>query len=356
MGKIALILPGPIWSAPFVRIYTKILDDLQVDYTIISWNRDGNDSPEGIQFNYRLSLKVSSLSKLIGYYKFARFAKKTIRREQYDKLVVFCPQSGIFMTSLLKKYANKYIFDYRDLSIEQNSIFHNLFRKVLKYSYANVISSPGFKKALPTGYKYIISHNFDTKVVERTLEEPTGDDWNIEKLKVVLTIGGIRDFESNSEVIKNLGNEKEYFLRFVGRGISAEALRLYSEERSVKNIEFTGYYPKEEEPNYIKKSTFLNIFYPRILSHDTAISNRFYNSLIYKRPMLVTKNTTQGDLAEKYDVGIAVETCENVKEYLDSFLQKDFKRYAERCNALLKLFLDEQQNFYETVNNFCFDK
>lgn len=35
--KVALVLPGSIWYAPYVRIYTRILNEENVDYVTISW-------------------------------------------------------------------------------------------------------------------------------------------------------------------------------------------------------------------------------------------------------------------------------------------------------------------------------
>ena len=350
--RVGLIIPGTLWDGPFVRIYADILTNMGVGYDIISWNRDGKDKPEGIQYDYIQPLNSSAIAKIIGFLRFARFVKKTVRKHNYDKLIVFCPQIGIFITSLLKKYNGRYIFDYRDLSIEQKSVFKHHFNKVLKYSYANVISSPGFKKTLPSGYNYLICHNFNVEVVKEAIELPIEGNWHISNPKVLLTIGSIRDYSSNSEVIRCLANNSEYLMRFVGRGISAEALENYSKELSVGNIEFTGFYPKEDEPNYIEESTFMNIFYPRRLSHDTALSNRFYNSLIYKRPMLVTKNTTQGDYSEKYKVGVAVDTCENLDVKLKSFLKNDYADYAQRCNQLLQIFLEEQKHFLDTLDSF----
>ena len=51
--KIALVLAGSIWYSPFLRIYTRILDEHHVDYSVISWNREGDDKPEGFQYNVR---------------------------------------------------------------------------------------------------------------------------------------------------------------------------------------------------------------------------------------------------------------------------------------------------------------
>ncbi len=96
----------------------------------------------------------------------------------------------------------------------------------------------------------------------------------------------------------------------------------------------------------------MNIFYPRVITHDTALSNRFYNSLIYKKPMIVTKGTTQGDYAEMYQVGVVVENCNNLTEDLKTFLEKDYNDYTKRCNDLLMLFLNDQHKFVNVVKNF----
>ena len=122
----------------------------------------------------------------------------------------------------------------------------------------------------------------------------------------ILTIGAIRDFSSNIEVTKAIANQDGFTLRFVGRGQgTVEKLQAYCDEVKASNVSFIGGYNKPEEAGYVKTSTFMNIFYPRIITHDTALSNRFYNSLIYRKPMIVTKDTIQGDYAEKYNVGVA---------------------------------------------------
>lgn len=351
--KIGLILPGAIWFAPFLRIYTKILDSLDVDYSVVSWTRDGVDKPEG--FQYRIQPKNGHGSASFKeYWKYIKFVKNTILKEKYDKLIVFCPQTACLLSSfLLLRYRGRYMIDYRDLSIEQKFGFKQLYAFMLKRSALNVISSPGFKRCLPN-LDYEISHNFDEEIVRKNLNQNnTKDSFNIIENNIdVLTIGGIRDFSSNSQVIKNLSNKENITLRFVGRGNASEKLEEYAKEIKASNISFKGYYEKAEEQGIIKSSTFLNIFYPRIITHDTALSNRFYNSLLYKKPMIVTKNTMQGDYAEKYGVGIAVENCENLSLELKNFLKKNFSVYSRNCNLLLREFLAEQEKFKESFKKF----
>lgn len=349
MKKFALIVPNNIWVSPYVNIYTRVFDEMCVDYDVISWNRDGR-TEKGIQFNYHVENRKQSFV-LWSYIKFARFIIKNIKKNRYDKLVVFAPQVGIFLSSFLaRRYKGRYIFDYRDLSLEQNPIFEIPFNKVLSNSFANIISSPGFKKYLPTGFNYIVSHNFNDGIVEKALTEICrhyqGEEIN------VLTIGALR-VDMNFEVMNALGNKPGLKMSFVGKGTAAGYLENYAKKNEYNNVVFTGYYKKEDEPEIIEKHTMINIVYPLIPSHISALSNRFYNSLIYKRPMIVTKGTTQGDYAEKHNVGLVIENCDNLDEKIVNYISNlDFDEFESRCNKLLELFLAENNLFKSTVKTF----
>lgn len=351
--KVALILPGSIWYAPYVRNYTRILDEQNVEYSIISWNREGDDKPEGFQYNVRCKAGHGSAG-LSAYSGYLKFIKSTIKNHGFNRIIVFGPQMTCLLSSFLLRYfRGRYMIDYRDLSIEQKMGFKQLFAVMLKFSCANVISSPGFKRCLPK-HNYYISHNFDEHAVRETLANKSIENcFNVEKSIDVLTIGAIRDYSSNIEVTKALVNKEGFALRFVGRGKgTVERLQDYCDEVKAKNVSFVGGYDKPQEPCYIRSCTFMNIFYPRIITHDTALSNRFYNSLIYRKPMIVTKDTIQGDYAEKYNVGIAISDCKNLLNELNSFLGQNYDAYCKRCDNLLEEFLKDQKDFKEVVKKF----
>lgn len=349
--KIALILPNNVWFCPFASIYSKLFDKFGVKYDIISWNRSG-EKEDAIQYNNKLQSR-NPFKLWWAYKKFASFVKFTVKKNGYDKLIVFTPQSAIFLSDFLKKEFNgKYIFDYRDLSLEQKKYFKKPFSSVLHHSFANVISSPGFKKYLPPQYDYIISHNFDVDVVREEIDKGCVDLLKKEPIDV-LTIGGIRDYESNVQIIENLANVDGFTVRFVGKGPSAETLQKTAQSLNAKNVSFDGFYPKEKEKDYVKNATFINIYYPRKASHDTALSNRFYNSLIYGKPMITTANTTQGDYASDYGVGLALENCNNLPNALTNYLNKmDIAQYIENRRKLLNDFLLDYNEWEKILRKF----
>lgn len=348
MGKIALVVPNNLWVCPYVSIYKRAFDKLGVAYEVISWNRAGK-AEEGIQYN-RAEKSRNRIGIMWSYYKFACFVKKILNKGGYDKVVVFSPQLAIFLADYLKKqYKGHYIVDYRDLSIEQKKPFWRVFKKVLSSSYSNVVSSPGFLNYLPKGYDYVISHNFNFEIITDRLDSKKYEGKDIR----ILTIGALRT-DMNIEVMDALGNEPGFYLYFVGKGISAAYLEEYAKGKNYNNVVFTGYYQKEDEPAIYEKNTLVNIVYPLIPSHISALSNRFYNSLIYKRPMIVTRNTIQGDYAAKFGVGLVVDNCDYLTGDICKYLKElDFDAYVKSCDKLLKTFVEENILFEKMLEKFA---
>lgn len=351
--KIALICGGNLWFLPFLNNYTSILEDANIDYTIISWNRDGSDPNIGIQYNKKSDLTKSKISKLFDFIGFCSFVKGVLKNGEFDKLIVFNPQFALFINQTLRsKYKGRYIMDFRDLSIEQKPILDNIFSSILGNSWTNVISSPGFINCLKGKHDFIINHNFNcSKELMEDLDNMV--EWESAPINV-LTIGGIRDFESNSQIIKALSNRKGFKLSFVGKGYAAKPLEDFAKQIGCNNITFEGFYPKTMEKSYILGTTWMNIFYPRRKSHDTALSNRFYSSLIFKRPMIVTANTVQGNYVEEYNLGLAVVNTDNLEEKIKNWMDMNcFEEYCERANSLLATFLEDQKVFKDKILEFC---
>jgi hypothetical protein len=60
----------------------------------------------------------------------------------------------------------------------------------------------------------------------------------------------------------------------------------------------------------------------------------------------------QGDYAEKYNIGVALADCSDLKKALKEFMSQDYNAYTERCDNLLQEFLNDQERFKELVCEF----
>lgn len=350
--NIALILAGNIWSSPYLQIYTEILNKEKVKYDVISWNRDGYDIEYGIQYEYRLENSQRMVQKIIPFLRYASFVKKVVKKNKYSKLIVFNPQLAIFLSSfLIKNYKGRYVLDYRDLSIEQNPFLRGIYKRTLNYSVGNVISSPWFKKYLPPS-KYYLCHNFDIEKVKQVIEDNKIIQLNNNGL--ILTIGSIAYFSISAKLIDSLANDDYYKLYFVGKGDSSKLLEDYSKSNQIKNVSFHGYYKKDNESYFVKDAMFINILIPRNSARDAALSNRFYNALIYKKPMIVNVGNIQSEYIEKYQLGVSIETCDNLRQKLSQFIDSfDVELFNKNCNDLLKNFLNDFFEFRKMIVNFA---
>lgn len=352
--KIALIIPANIYFCPYLAIYTNFLKTYEIEFDVIYWDKEQRDEGE-IRYNFPVKPHDNALKKFIGYYLYSRFVIKKIKKNSYSKLIVFTPQAGLFLYPFLKKhYRKRFVFDYRDLSIEQN--MKGFFCKLLDISGMICISSPGFKKCLPQGYDYILSHNINIDILRNALAiEKKTPLMTADKI-VVSTIGGIRDYVANKEVIDSLKNNLAFLIQFIGKGPSAESLEAYTKEQKVENVLFKGFYTKTEEPVFVEQSDFLNIYYPKVITHAMALSNRFYNALVYRRPMIVTRGGIQGDYVEKYNIGLAIDNCDNLadklKHYSDAFNSDAF---IDSCNELLQDFQSDYALFEKKLLSFLYN-
>lgn len=349
--KAAIIILGNSWICPYAKTYKDIFEKLGCAYDVILWDRDGSDASAPIRYcsgNTNLENPVLKAMSYIGY---SRFVKKTILKNSYDRLVVSGPHLAILLSSFLRKrYNGRYIIDYRDISVEQKPVLYNIYSKVLAGSCCNVISSPGFKKYLPCGYNYYISHNFDHEKAVRALNGGFPPFDMVGPLRI-LTIGSIRNYSSNVKIIQSLANNADYSLSFVGRGDASELLKEYTFSNNVSNVSFSGFYKKDDESSIVEKCDFINIFFPDDVEHSTIMSNRFYLALIHKKPVIVTAGSTQATLVQKYALGVVTTVgCENldaeIKRYISTF---DYASFCKRCNELLSVFVEEYRSLENAV-------
>jgi len=347
--KIGLILPGTYWYCPYVKIYEDVLKTHSVEYEIISWNRDGLNNDNVISFNVSMSddENTSRLFKLNSYLKYRKFIKNTIKKNKYDKLIIFGPHMGILLYKFLKSnYSKNFFLDYRDVSVDQ--FFKRRFKKLIDSSCEVAISSEGFKKVLPKNYDYLISHNFRKELLSEKNNSVSIKPFINEEINIS-TIGAIRDYEANLEVINALKINSKFQINFIGKG--SEVFNSLSQQ--YKNIICRTFYKKEEEPLLFINSDFVNIYYPDIISHSTALSNRFYNALIYKRPMIVTANSTQGEFVEKYNLGLSVQNCDNLDKKINTYIKHFlFSEFSESCDLLIEGFLKDYSIFEKALIKF----
>ena len=344
--SIGIIVPGLLNYAPYIKSYTDLFDDLNMKYTFICWNRNNdklNDYDNVVVFNKTSYESDSFVKKIYGYFLFSLFVKKHLKYNKYEFLTVHTIACAIFIKSILKQ--KKYILDIRDFS-PLVPFFSNSLLFLVQNSLATMISSNAYKKWLPKNHQYILSHN----IRKTDLDINKFDSCMIQsnnKIEV-LTIGQIRDFSSNSKLIKCLRNSEYFNLKFIGDGTELINLKKYSID--INNIEFSGRYNKKDESRLVIKSDVINILLPNTPEAMTQMTNRFYLGLIFRKPMMVNKDSIQAYYVEKFNLGLTISYYDNIhNELLGYFKNFNSKEFEKGCTKVLNIIKNDIYLFDNTI-------
>jgi hypothetical protein len=340
--KVALIISGNVLKAPYIQLYLNVLDRSKIPYKIISWNRLQIEESATIPYNLKAGEGRAYIGRLIAYLKYIRFVKKQLSSEKYDKVIVFTIALGIFLLKFLKReYPGNYVFDIRDRSIVGN-IFKNKVAELIKNSFITVISSQGFRSWLPKSTKYVVSHNcaYPLDFHKSTIA------FDQNKF-LITTIGTIRDFETNSKIIKDLGNHSVYQLKFVGSGPSLTSFKQIVTDNGFTNVEFTGIYKKEEELGHLKGTHFINLLINLTINSKTCMGNRMYLAAITGIPLLVNADTFQAEIVAKYNLGCVIDFDEQWITQMESHIKSFDRELFNKGRQEFLLMVKKDIEFFE---------
>ena len=349
--KIALINAAELEMSPYLRTYMEYYETLSVSVDIIEWRRDLAPNPKQhphiVSFNYPASISKKPIQKLMDYWRFAQFAKSIIKQNKYDKLIIFEYQCALFLQGFIKRnYSNRYIIDIRDYS-GRFSFFRPFVKSVDEHSYARVLSSPGYKEWAAPVKREAICHNttFDRLEETKDIEQSPFNN-----PLVILTNGNLRTFEIDKSVVDAFNGTNVRF-RFAGKGKESDLYEELSRQRD--NVEYTGFYKRDDEITIAKSASFINIFLGDDVCYNTAMGNRFYLSLVSGVPMIVNAQNVQSKYASKYHLGVVAETAQEIplklEEYIKTFNINDYNKGRKQ---VVEQIMNDMKGFYNLLDEF----
>lgn len=345
MSRIAIVLAGNIENLPYFRYYTDVLDKVKVTYEIITWDRLSLGPAGNHCFYYPSPYRISPVKKWFDFYKYSAFVKRILNSTHYDLIIVTTIVNTLFLgTFLIKKYLKQYIIDVRDYS-PAVPLFEKKLKRICTNAKQVYISSPGWEKWLPRDINYILSHNVR---MSDLLIESSAAYFNNKKQFRISTFGIIRDYKAQERIIDNLGHSDKFLLEYCGSG--TEYLRNYALRRNINNVRIHGRYRKEDEADIIKRADMINILLPRTIAHDGAFSNRFYQALVYKKPVIVNEGNIQAEYVMKYHLGIVIKEDDNILERLLEYTSLyDSSVFELGCNEMIKIIKSDLMKFESSL-------
>lgn len=324
---IGLVVPANIKYAPYVQYYISELEKNNVTYEVISWDRLGLD--ETVTHSYTFKTQDGKRQKvLLGYFGFANFAKKIIKKRKYNKLIIFTVGAAFFMRSILNgKYKKKFIFDIRDDSPIVRKL-PSAVDKLCYNAYKVVSSSENFKKWIAV--EPIIGHNADKTMIDEHYNDPCLN--KVSDKHSIIFAGMLIEGEINIELVRQFANSPNVSFGFVGKeNDSKRRLASICEEEKIENVFYQGVYDKKDIVDiYRNNADYVNIVRHKSEVNRNAVPNKLYDAIISGKPVLVLRhNEAIVRYVEKYNLGVVIDEVEKehisakIKEYDAQVLSQD---------------------------------
>lgn len=354
---IGIIFIGNLKYCPYLERYKEILDRNNIEYEVLYWNREASSKeyPDNyIEYKKKSKLNKNSYLKLFDFIRYKLWLNRVLKIKKYDKLIILSTLSGIINYKILTKmYKGKYIFDIRDYSYENNTIFYALEKEIIKSSKFTCISSEGFKNFLPKQFDYLSVHNFNHNDIslthdftKKTKEQTLNFVW----------MGAVRYFNHQKKIIDKLKNDSRFNIIYHGSGAELEEYKIYCKQNKINNITFTGEYDNDKKYELLKNVDIINNSYmsPKIMEVKYAISNKFYDGLIYKIPQLVEPNTFKHSKVMEKGIGIAIDPedeffADKLFRYYHGINEVEFKT---NCSNELNNILEDDQHYINQILSF----
>lgn len=349
---IGIIFSNNLNTCPYIDKYLDTFNRLGVEYEVILWNR------EPINFDYPQNYKVYNLSsdiygakwkKIKGFYGFRKFIHKQIRSCKYDKLIFLTTFTALMCFKLTQfKYSHKYIFDFRDLGFEYNLLYRKIVKKIIDHSYFTCISSPGFAPIFQME-NYIMAHNFRYKDLLLQADSVKNKSKRIRLLHIGITRG--EDY--NKRLIDVFGGDERFYIYIIGSGNDTPELKEYI--KNYDNIIVQGRYNNKQKAELISKADMLLYYYPCDFNCNRALANKYYDGLVFKKPLIGNKNTYSGKRLENRGIGISVDfETKNVADEIYTYYNRlNPEIFLENVKKELNHVIKEDEEYIKKIEDFA---
>ena len=349
---ISLIFLGDLRYCPYLTRYTERLKAAGAEFEVLFWNRGGFQLELEPNYKYCPLTSPDTLpkaKKLVDFYGFRRWVKKQLKLSRPEGVVFLSTLSAMVLNDVAKEYKGRYIYDIRDYSYEHVGFYKKLETRMIEESYFTAISSKGFRTFLPE-HDYVIAHNFnrndlseDYTFVRR--EEPLQIVWN----------GMVRFFDYQQYYLDLFKNDPRFELVYHGSGSALETYQKYCQDHDIQNVRFTGGYDNRDKAKLVRPGAFLNNCYGGREGKGLlyAISNRYYDSMIYHIPQLVETGGFKAGEVERNGIGLAVEPEPGLPDRLyDYYNGLDPEQFNAACDKALQEVLAEDDNYVAKIDAF----
>mgnify|MGYP007132762027 CR=1 FL=1 len=343
---------------PMVAVYEKYFRENNIDYDIIRtsrYNKPDNLNPGVFEFEWIQSVNVPKKKKILPFLKFRHFAKRIIKDENYDFIVVWNENTAILFSDLLTfQYKGRYCINVRDQS--DKKLYQICINTLVKKSCFSTIPSPS---GMPDNNKYIVLYNRDDNLLN--FIEPKVKLDKIDPITISFLGFYYRAPKAFLRICKYLGNDKRFELLFAGQGFDTDMKSIIGNKYS--NVILEGPFEYEKTAYYLKKTNIINSYYYSDENDDMNIRNAVgikesYIPMLYM-PGVIDRNTYWGEVNKQYGFCFPVDESKinNLADELyEWYMGLDFEELKKSCDRFNNMIDESRKELFNLCDHFILEK
>lgn len=348
--KVAIIAFNNLKFSPYIFPYVNVLKELNAEIELIYPNRSGID--EAFNEGKLISVNWDSMkSKVFNFISFRNAVIKQLSSVKYDFVIVLTTFPAVLLGGFLaKKYKNRYLVDIRDFTYENNRIYYSLEKKALKNAALRVISAGGFKNFLPQ-MEYLFCPNISSAYKDGAKSCSIKNTTPV----IIGYVGTIAYKKQCRKLIELVKTDERFAFYFYGNEIGDETIRQYVSSLDCDRIKCFGEYKPEEKADIIERVDVLfNVYGNGRPLLKYALSNKLYDSMYYKKPLLVSPDTDMKKESAEYSFAIDLDEAKDLNELYKWYKKIDGSQFEKYADSYLRNIFEQNDAFEVKLKKFCF--
>lgn len=364
--KVCIIRSNPV--NPDSRVEKEALSLKRVGYDvhILAWDREKNSKKETIEYIQIADTKIpitrlgyfatygEGFKNLRAYLLFQFHMRKWLKQNDFDVVHACDFDTAFFSRNIVKKKKEKFVFDIFDFLYDKPHGFMQRCVKKAQYKIINdadatIICTEERTKQIKGSHpkKLIVIHNTPS-----LLQAQDGYAQQIcsDKIKVVY-VGILQDYRLLKEVTEVISKLQDVDFYVGGFGKYEEYFSTM--DAQYDNIHFYGRLSYADTLALEKEcDIMLAIYDPAIDNHIYAAPNKFYESLMLGKPIIMARGTGMSSVVQKNDIGAIIDFSEDgfvsgIKELIGR--KKEWPEMKKRMNKIY----EEQYSWKKMEDRLC---
>lgn len=310
------------------------------------------------------SYNSNFLGRLWGYFSFvfsSLWAGVFKAKGKYDVVLVTSPPLFIGISGLIISKIKRlpYVFEIRDLwpesaidtGVVKNKLIINLAYYLEKVLYRNAqlinVLTPAFKKTLiekknvSENKVIFIPNASDFSLSEKVLNNFDRTEFrkhhNLNEKFVITYVGahGVANCLGQLLDAAKLLTDTNVVFQLIGDGMEKKSLVQRVKDENISNVKFVDPVPKAKVFEYIIASEMGASVLKRVDTFKTIYSNKTFDYMSCKTPILMAIDGVSRELLEESDSGIYVEpeNAEDIAEGIREYLKNPERRKQQGANG-----------------------